>query len=55
MRCSPHSAPIFSQGTPHTFSVYDLKKVLYSSLPKRLMKNCSRFLTFWIGNAARSM
>ena len=27
MRWAPHSALIWSQGTPQTFSVYDLKKV----------------------------
>ena len=27
IRCAPHSALISSHGIPHTFSVYDLKKV----------------------------
>ena len=27
MRCAPHSALICRQGTPQTFSVYDLKNV----------------------------
>ena len=52
MRWAPHSALIRSHGTPQTFSVYDLKNVPNSSLPKRLMKNCSRVSSGLRGNSA---
>src|SRR3954449_9057380 len=35
MRCAAHSARISLVGTPHTFSVYDLKKSSKSRRPKR--------------------
>ena len=40
-RCAPQAALISLQGTPHTFSVYDLKNCRYSARPKRLMKKSS--------------
>ena len=43
IRCAPHSAEMAEHRSPQTFSVYERKKVRYSSRPKRLMKNCSRF------------
>src|SRR5438445_11974904 len=35
IRCAAHSARISVVGTPHTFSVYDLKKSSKSRRPKR--------------------
>src|SRR2546425_11014124 len=35
IRCAAHSARISDVGTPHTFSVYDLKKSSKRRLPKR--------------------
>ena len=35
MRCAAHSALISDVGTPHTFSVYDLKKSSKSLRPNR--------------------
>ena len=51
-RCAPHSALMAEQRSPQTFSVYDLKNVRYSSRPKRLMKNSSRFFSGRKGNKA---
>ena len=42
IRCAAHSARISVHGMPHTFSVYVLKKISYSRLPKRLVTHCSR-------------
>src|SRR5436190_21891524 len=35
MRCAAHSARISDAGTPHTFSLYDLKKSSKRRRPKR--------------------
>src|ERR1700712_3696830 len=53
--CCPQLEGIFSQGSPQTFSVYSLKKVSYNSLPKRLIKNCARFISGLIGNNLAAM
>lgn len=41
--------PAFVREQPHTFSVYDLKNVAYSSRPKRLMKKSSSVRSGRIG------
>ena len=43
IRWAAQSARISDVGTPHTFSVYDLKNWLKSHLPKRLETHCSKF------------
>src|SRR5215831_8588512 len=54
IRCAAHSARISLVGTPHTFSVYDLKKSSNRRRPKRFdtqsSSESSRLLRF---NAAR--
>jgi hypothetical protein len=41
MRWAAHSARISEVDTPHSFSVYDLKKRLNRRLPKRFETHCS--------------
>jgi hypothetical protein len=41
IRCAAHSARISDGGTPHTFSLYDLKKSSYRRFPNRFVTQSS--------------
>src|SRR5215467_7354401 len=52
MRCAAHSARISVVGTPHSFSVYDLKKSSNRRLPNRFDTQSSNESSTLFGRAA---
>src|ERR1700751_842711 len=55
MRCAAHSERISVVGTPHTFSVYDLKKSSNRRRPKRLTTHVSKESSVDLGVSAALM
>ena len=51
IRCAAHSALISVQETPHTFSVYVLKKIWNSRRPNRFETHVSRSSSGFLGKS----